>query len=179
MVDLVEDPLEILAGVIGYAPPLQVADAPGEVYRSWPADLDVTAEALDSFAVVLDARGTFLRHPDRDGLAEALEEREEDGQTDGERALASAARAAAYLGNVRRKAVEKVTVKVRPATRGRATGWSMTCPAHGPMPVLLPSRQAGIDAGLEHLELDHDGVGTVDAIDRTAGTKKPKRKKRR
>lgn len=173
------DTLEILAGVIGYAPPLKVADAPGEVYRSWPADLEVTTEALDSFAVVLDARGTFLRHPNLEELAAALEDQGKPELSDGERALASAARAAAYLGNVRRKAVEKVTVKVRPATRGRATGWSMTCPSHGPMPVLLPSKDAGIEAGLEHLELDHDGVGTVDAIDRTSGTKKPKRKKRR
>lgn len=104
----------------------------------------------------------------------------EPALSDSERALASAARAAAYLGNVRRKAVEEVTVKVRPATRGRATGWSMTCPTHGPMPVLLPSKEAGIQAGEEHIEIDHPGaVGTVDAIDRTSGTKPRKKKRRR
>lgn len=95
-----------------------------------------------------------------------------------ERALASAARVAAGMHAAKTRA-EKVVLKVRPATRGRATGWSLDCPHHGPMPVLAPSRAAAIEAAREHLELDHGKRGTIDVVVPGAGSKKPKRKKRR
>lgn len=92
-----------------------------------------------------------------------------------DRALASAARVAAGMTLAKTRA-EKVVLKVRPAPRGRASGWSMVCPHHGPMPVLAPSKAAAIEAAREHLELDHGKRGTIDAVDGRAGTKKKKRR---
>ena len=66
---------------------------------------------------------------------------------------------------------EKVVLKVRPANRGRASGWSMVCPHHGPMPVLAPSKAAAIEAAREHLELDHRNRGTIDAVDGRAAAR--------
>lgn len=95
-----------------------------------------------------------------------------------ERALASAARASRFLGAASRLP-PKVTVTVRPAPRGRATGWSLDCPDHGPMPVLAPGRRAALEAAREHLELDHGNRGTIDAVNSSAGTKPRRKGKRR
>lgn len=105
-------------------------------------------------------------------MAESLEAEAPDAT---ERALASAARVAAGLTEAKRRA-EPVTVKVRPAPRGRSTGWSLDCPHHGAMPVLAPGRRAAIEAAREHLELDHGNRGTIDAVNPGAGTR-PKSKK--
>lgn len=55
-----------------FTPPLQVADGLRSKYRPWPSDLEVTEENLDGFAVVIDSKGTFLRHPNKAELEAAL-----------------------------------------------------------------------------------------------------------
>lgn len=56
-----------------------------------------------------------------------------------------------------------VVVSVVHRAAGRVTGWEVSCsdPEHGAMPVLAPSRRAGITAGIRHVEAEHKSRGDV------------------
>ena len=56
----------------------------------------------------------------------------------------------------------KAEVLVRPAPRGRVTGWSMACDVCQLVaPVLAPSKRAAELAAIGHLRSDHESVGSV------------------
>lgn len=59
--------------------------------------------------------------------------------------------------------IARPRVDVDEQAAGRCTGWRVKCsdPEHGTMPVLAPSRKAGVLAGVTHLEHEHDHVGDV------------------
>lgn len=56
-----------------------------------------------------------------------------------------------------------VRVVVRPAHRGRVTGFSLACRGCGMVaPRLAPSKTAARLAAAGHLRADHDGEGEID-----------------
>lgn len=59
--------------------------------------------------------------------------------------------------------IARPRVDVDEQAAGRCTGWRVKCsdPEHGTMPVLAPSRRAGVLAGVTHLEHEHEHVGDV------------------
>lgn len=71
--------------------------------------------------------------------------------------------AGAALAGLASRTVGRPIVDVDEKPAGRCTGWRVKCsdPEHGTMPVLAPSRRAGILAGSTHLEHEHEGVGDV------------------
>jgi hypothetical protein len=55
-----------------------------------------------------------------------------------------------------------VRVEVRPAHRGRVTGFSLACRGCGMVaPRLAPSKAAARLAAAGHLRSDHDGAGEI------------------
>jgi len=79
------------------------------------------------------------------------------------------ARFMGWLTRARRRAKEAFVgrepdaeVVVRPAPRGRVTGWSMVCLGCGLVaPQLAGSKRLGELAAVGHLRTDHRSVGTV------------------
>ncbi len=79
---------------------------------------------------------------------------------------------------------EGPVVRIRPANRGRVTGFSVVCVVkegghveHGPMPVLAPSRNAAILAGWTHLESEHGSIGHLD-FGQNPGRRAPRQARR-
>ena len=79
------------------------------------------------------------------------------------------ARVAAWVARARKKAKKVLglgdvpaEVLVRPAHRGRVTGYSLTCLGCGLVaPRLAASKRLGALAAAGHLRADHDGAGEI------------------
>lgn len=84
-----------------------------------------------------------------------------------------------YLSGVMKRARRAVLaaepeaeVLVRPAPRGRVTGWSLACLGCGLVAArLAPTKRAGELAAVGHLRTDHESIGTIRVLERPAGTK--------
>lgn len=112
--------------------------------------------------------------PYREAVAEMLEEErrpsfvERIASARAKRRVSTPSKALAQIEKLETEGVVEVgePVYVWPATRGRVTGHAVACEGHGMMPVLAPSKRAGVLAAARHIKSEHRGAGTVVLRDR-------------
>lgn len=81
-------------------------------------------------------------------------------------------RVVGYVARLKKRAARalgqgdpKAEVLVRPAHRGRITGYSMACLGCGLVAQrLAPTKRLGELGAIGHLRTDHDGAGVVDVL---------------